>query len=76
MYSDVSLENFWCVEWGGDIFFVYGLKYSRGVMIFFRFLLSKEVMNVIVDKNGRFIIVNIIVNEDELCFVNIYVLND
>ena len=37
-YSDASLENFWQAEWGGDIFFAYGSKHSRGVMILFQTL--------------------------------------
>ena len=75
-YSDASLENFWRAEWGGDIFFAHGSKHSRGVMVLFRPSLSIEVTNVTADKNGRFIIVNTTVNEDELCLVNIYAPND
>ena len=70
-YSDASLENFWRTEWGGHIFFAHGSKHSSGVMILFRSSLSIEVTNVTADKNGRFIIVNTTVNEDELCLVNI-----
>ena len=33
-------------------------------------------LNVTADKNGRFIIVNTTVNEDELCLINIYAPND
>ena len=76
MYSDVSSEEFWRAEWGGDIFFAHGSKHSRGVMILFRPPLSKEVFNVSADKNGRFLIVNVSVNDEEFCFVNIYVPND
>ena len=71
-YSDASLEAFWRAEWGGEIFFAHGSKHSRGVMILFRPSLSKEVLNVTADKNGRFLIVNAIVDEDEFCLVNIY----
>ena len=35
-YSDVSLEDFWRAEWGGEIFFSHGSQHSRGVMILFR----------------------------------------
>jgi len=38
--------------------------------------LSKEVLTVTADKNGRFLIVNTIVDEDEFCLVNIYAPND
>ena len=75
-YSDASLEAFWRAEWGGDIFFAHGSKHSRGVMILFRPSLSKEVLNVTADKNGRFLIVNTIVDEVGFCLVNIYAPND
>ena len=45
-------------------------------MILFRPSLSKEVLNVTTDKNGRFLIVNTTVDEDEFCLVNIYAPND
>lgn len=75
-YSSASLEDFWRAEWGGDIFFAHGSKHSRGVMILFRPSLCKEVLNVCADKNGRFLIVNAAVDDDEFCFVNIYAPND
>ena len=75
-YSDVSSEEFWRAEWGGDIFIAHGSKHSRGVMILFRTSLCKEVLKVSADKNGRFLIVNVSVNDEEFCFVNIYAPND
>ena len=75
-YSDASLEAFWRAEWGGEIFFAHGSKHSRGVMILFRPSLSKEVLNFTADKNGRFLIVNTIVDEDEFWLVNIYAPKD
>ena len=71
-YSNASVE----ASWGGDIFFAHGSKHSRGVMILFRPSLSKEVLNVTADKNGSFLIVNTIIDEDECCLVNIYPPND
>ena len=75
-FSDVSLEDFWRAEWGGEIFFAHGSKHSRGVMILFTPSLCKEVLNVSADKNGRFLIVNASIDDDEFCFVNIYAPND
>lgn len=45
-------------------------------MILFRPSLCKEVLNVFADKNGRSLIVNAAVDDDEFCFVNIYAPND
>jgi len=75
-YSSASLEDFWRAEWGGDIIFAHGSKHSRGVMILFRPSLCKEVLNLFADKNGRFLIVDAAVDDDEFCFVNIYAPND
>ena len=74
----LAWRQFWLAEWGGDIFFVHGSKHSRDVMILFRPSLSKEVLNVTADKNGRFLIVNTTVDdhEDEFCPVNIYAPKD
>ena len=47
-----------------------------GVMILFRPSLGKEVLNVSADKNGRFLIVNASIDDDEFCFVIIYDPND
>jgi len=59
------LEEFWRAEWGGDIFFADGSKHSRGVMLFFRPSLCKEVLTVSADKNSRFLIVNASIDNDE-----------
>ena len=75
-YSDASLDAFWRAEWVGDILFAHGSKHSTCVMILFRPSLSKEVLNVTADKNGRFLIVNTTVDEVEFCLVNSYAPND
>lgn len=45
MYFELNDENIWKSEWGGDIFFLYGLIYSRGVCILLNFLLNCVVRN-------------------------------
>ena len=73
-YSDPGLEEFWRTEWGGEILFAHGSKHSKGVMILFKPSLSVVVLKTTVDKNGRFLVANVNINEDELCSVNIYAL--
>ena len=72
----LAWRQFWRAEWGGDIFFAHGSKHSRDAIILFIPPLSKEVLNVTADKNGRFLIVNTTVDEDEFCLVNIYAPKD
>lgn len=75
-YSDPGLEEVWRAEWGGKILFAHGSKHSKGVMILFKPSLSVVVMKTTVDENGRFLVANVNINEDELCLVNIYAPND
>ena len=68
-YSDPSLEDVWRAEWGGEILFAHGFKHSKGVMILFKPSLKVDILEITVDKNGRFIVANININEDDLCLV-------
>ena len=74
-YSDPSLEDVWRAEWGGEILFAHGFKHSKGVMILFKPSLKVDILEITVDKNGRFIVANININEDDLCLV-IYAPNE
>ena len=75
-YSDPSLEDVWRAEWGGEILFAHGSKHSKGVMILFKPSLNVDFLEITVDKNGRFLVANININQDNLCLVNIYAPND
>ena len=75
-YNDPSLEDLWRAEWGGEILFAHGSKHSKGEMIFFKPSLNVDILEITVDKNGRFIVANININQDNLCLVNVYAPND
>ena len=75
-YSDPSLEDVWREEWGGEIQFAHGSKDSKGVMILFKPSSHVDILEITVDKNGRFLVANININQDNLCLVNICVPND
>ena len=68
-YSDPSLEDVWRAEWGGEILFAHGSKHSKGV-------LKVDILEIIVNKNGRFLVANTNINQGNLCLVNIYAPND
>ena len=59
----------WRVEWGGKILFAHGFKHSKGVMILFKPSLNVDFLEITVDKNGRFLLANININQDDLCLV-------
>ena len=61
-YSDPSLEDVWRAEWGGEILFAHGSKHSKGVMILFKPSLNVDILEITVDKNGRFLVANININ--------------
>ena len=44
-------------------------------MIFFKPSLNVDFLEITVDKNGRFLVANININQDDLCLVNIYAPN-
>ena len=74
-YSDPGLEDFNRAEWGGEILFAHGSKHSKGVMISFKPSLSVDVLKTTADKNGRYLVANVNINQDVLCLVNIYAPN-
>ena len=75
-YSDPSIEDVWRAEWGGEILFAHGSKHSKGVIILFQPSLNVDVLKTTTDKNGRFLVTNVNINQDEFCLVNIYAPND
>ena len=75
-YSDKTIENVWRAEWGGDIFYSHGSKHSRGVMTLIRPTVKVQNTNTSCDKNGRVLVVNLTIQEEEFCFANIYAPND
>ena len=44
--------------------------------ILFKPSLNVDILEITVDKNGRFLVANININQDNLCLVNIYAPND
>ena len=63
-------------EWPGDILHSIGTSNSRGVSIFIHEKLNAESIDKTVDKDGRYIIMNLKINEEIYCLVNIYAPND
>ena len=66
----------WRAEWVGEILFVHGFKHSKGAVILFKPSLNADFLEITVHKNGRFLVANTNINQDDLCLVNIYAPND
>ena len=71
-YSSKAVENLWRSESGGQMFYSHGTNHSKGVMTLISNDLDFEVKRSIHDKNGRFLILDAIINEKEIILVNLY----
>lgn len=75
-YSSPQTIKIWENEWGGKIVESNGSSHSRGVMILFKPKMNVSVDKVIRDKNGRYILCEVSLDEAKFVFVNIYAPND
>jgi len=75
-YSSIEHAHIWEAEWGGKVFFSHGTSHSKGVMTLVNPTLDFKVEESICDKNGRLLILDLIVNDTHLILVNIYSQND
>ena len=71
-HSQVQTEKFWSNEWGSKILFSHGTANSRGVAILFTKGIEFEVEDTIIDPEGRFLLVNVKLNDEKYTLVNIY----
>ena len=68
--------NIWRSEWDGNIFYSHGSNHSKGVMILVNPRYQLEVIRSIKDKNGRSIILEIKLDNQNLVLANVYAPND
>ena len=62
----------WEAEWGGKVFFSHGSTHSKGVMILVNPKVELKIEKVISDNNGRYIIIDAMVDDSQVILVNIY----
>ena len=74
-YSTKEVENIWKKQWKGEMFFSHGSEHSRGVLILIKKSLEFELISVRSDKEGRFIFLEALVQDQKFLFVNIYAPN-
>ena len=75
-YCSKELEHIWENEWGGKAFFSHSTNHSKGVMILINPSVNFKVEKVIPNKQGRFIILKLSLEEKVVVLVNIYAPND
>ena len=71
-HSSEKDEKRWTAEWGHKCFFSHGNTNSAGVMILFQNNFEYSVNNIIRDKSGRYIVMDITVEHYHLSIVNLY----
>lgn len=75
-YCSKNLESIWENEWGGKAFFSHGTNHSKGVITLINPSVNFKFEKVIPDKQGRFIILKLSLEEKATVLVNIYAPND
>ena len=75
-YSSKECAQIWEAEWGGKVYFSHGSSHSKGVMTLVNPNLDVKVEKCIQDTNGRFLILDLLIDELHLILVNIYAPND
>ena len=71
-HSSRDKEQFWKNEWGGNIVFSHGKSNARGVAILFRNDLDYEILNTVIDNNGRFILITVKIQDVVYKIGNVY----
>ena len=73
-----SDEKIWTNQFrcgGGSIIFSHGKSYARGVLTVFREIINYQVISQHVDSNGRYMVLNVLVDNNPVILVNYYAPN-
>ena len=71
-HSKSEDETIWTKEWGGEIVFSHGSSSSRGACIMFAPNMEYNINDKYLDPQGRFVILNVTINDVKLTLANIY----
>ncbi len=71
-YSSEIAENRWTQEWGGVGYFAHGTKHSCGVAILIRKGLGVDIEDICIDRQGRYVLLNIKLDNNTFTLINLY----
>ena len=71
-YSTKDVENVWRSQWNGSLFFSHGTEHARGVLVYVRKDLDFQLKSLHTDANGRFILLETIIQDTPFFLCNIY----
>ena len=63
-----------CFNWRGEMICSHGSNHSRGVLVLIHQQLQFELKNSIIDDKGRFILLEVLVQESPFVLLNLYTL--
>lgn len=67
-----SNKHIWKTEWSGHIYFSHGTSNSKGVCTLIRRKLQHSVNQIVTDKDGGFLLMDIIMSQKTYVIGNIY----
>jgi exonuclease III len=71
-HSTKAMESFWEAEWGYECYLNSYDGKSRGIGILFKNSFSFVINKVVADPSGRFLILNMMLNESNVTIANVY----
>jgi len=74
-YSTNGIECQWKNQWGGDVYYSHGTNHSKGVMILIKPGLDMNVKNCIIDEKGRYILLDVNLQGENVLLLNVYAPN-
>ena len=74
-YCTVEVEDTWRTQWQGKLFSSHGTNHSCGVMVLVRSDLDFNLKSVEVDTQGRYVVMEAVVQGSNFLLVNIYAPN-
>lgn len=75
-HSTISDEKMWSNEWGSHFLFSHGTNMARGVALIFQRNFPVQIENVNRDNDGRYMIVDLNINEIKMVFACVYAPNE
>ena len=69
-------NQWWTTQWGGKAFFTNGTSEARGVAILFKKGLDVTINKMTKDENGRYLIMDVQIEQQDFILTNVYSPND
>ena len=71
-YSTCDVVDKWRFQWPGKFFYSHGTNHSKGVMILVSDKLQFELKSEVQDKDGRYILIDAVIQDSPFLLLNIY----